>query len=182
MMASLSDQIKKIQVTTTYQTFVKEYMALLWSLIIISIILNIYFPKNVYIHTILSLKAQTALCTYIQNMITLYEHTTRLLLSSVMRWNMFWVIALDISDPWIIGIWKYVPTNFTLIFGTYAMVYNSSLATDRSWRRRIWRDVHWCLQGLWWWWSGDAANYMDSSSVMVVYAWRNDWNHLWSRP
>ena len=49
MASSLSDQIKKIQVTTTYQTFVKEYMALLWSLIIISIILNIYFPKNVYI-------------------------------------------------------------------------------------------------------------------------------------
>ena len=41
MMASLSDQIKKIQVTTTYQTFVKEYMALLWSLIIISILLNV---------------------------------------------------------------------------------------------------------------------------------------------
>ena len=118
MMASLSDQIKKIQVTTTYQTFVKEYMALLWSLIIISIILNIYFPKNVYIHTILSLKAQTAfkhcvhifrtwsLCMNILQDCCYYIGT----LSSVMRWNMFWVIALDISDPWIIGFWKYVHT------------------------------------------------------------------------
>ena len=57
-------------------------------------------------------------------------------LSSVMRWNMFWVIALDISDPWIIGFWKYstyvpssLPTNFTLIFleryGTLQLLFGN---------------------------------------------------------
>ena len=142
MMASLSDQIKKIQVTTTYQTFVKEYTALLWSLIIISIILNIYFPKNVYIHTILSLKAQTALCTYIQNMITLYEYTSRLLLLyrySIIRHAVKHVLSYCSGHQWsldyrFLEVCTYLvpsslPTNFTLIFleryGTLQLLFGN---------------------------------------------------------
>ena len=101
-----------------------------------------YFPKNVYIHTILSLKAQTALCTYIQNMITLYEHTTRLLLLyrySIIRHAVKHVLSYCSGHQWSLD-YRYLevctylvpsslPTNFTLIFleryGTLQLLFGN---------------------------------------------------------